>query len=842
MVLLVTHEQPDFDAIASLALARRLHPKGRIALPGGLRPEVAACVNLYRDRLDPLDVQQVARSRIEELVVVDTADRTRLGTLAERTANVRLWVYDHHPDPAPGDALPAGRGLVDDVGATVTLLVRELRRLDDPLPADLASLALLGLHEDTGGFSYGLTTAEDHDAAAWLMRRGGSPDLIRRFAGHVDSDEHRAFRARMLEEAHLEVVAGRPVAVAAFSWPDYLHGVSELAQELLGLHRADASLLAVRMEDRTLLFARAVGGAIDVAAALSDAAGGGGHPGAAFARSERALAPAVRSAMDAFARHARPPLRATDLMSRPVRSLDADTSVHDAGRELLRFGHNGMPVVEDGVLVGVVSRRDVERALEHGLGRSPVRGFMGTPPVTAPPDATLETLETLVAERGVGRLPIVDGTDLVGIVTRSDLLAARHPPVAPSPDPAERVRTRLPRQAERATAVLRDALPEGAALYLVGGSVRDALLGRPLADLDLALERAEAAPLARAVTQALGGTWTSHAAFGTAEVRLPGGLTVDLAAAREERYPRPGALPEVVASDVRRDLRRRDYTVNAMALRLAPEPAQLLDPFGGRRDLEQGVLRVLHPLSFTEDLTRVVRGARIAGRLGFAFEPDTEAQARQALDGEITVGPERLRNELERTVRDPRPSRALFELARLGALGRLYGLAHPRERLAALDALRDEGRDVPAAAYVLAMLAPLPPARRARVLERFHWPHRRADVLARLDRLLAGDPASETELRALGRAGRALLEVHGASFRARVRAFEARLGKRRLRGQDVIELGLPPGPEVGRVLDEVAEARLDSLVDGFEQELELARELVRRRRAADSEERRNDAT
>jgi tRNA nucleotidyltransferase (CCA-adding enzyme) len=205
----------------------------------------------------------------------------------------------------------------------------------------------------------------------------------------------------------------------------------------------------------------------------------------------------------------------------------------------------------------------------------------------------------------------------------------------------------------------------------------------------------------------------------------------------------------------------------------------------------------------------------LAGRLGFAFEDETDAQARRALEAGVTVGAERLRNELERTVRDPMPSRALAQLDRLGALEGLYGLAHPSAELEALDALHDEGRDVPGAAYVLAMLHPLSPAARQRVLERFHWPARRAEALGQLDRLLAGGRATESVLRSLGRAGRALLEVHGAPFRARVRAFEARLGERRLRGQDVIELGLPPGPDVGRVLDAVADARLDDEVNGF---------------------------
>ena len=852
MRIVVTHEQPDFDALASLALARRLHPDARVAVPDALPEEVRACLGLYWDRLDPMDAHEASKRPISELIVVDTADRTRLGPFSRHVDDVPLVVYDHHPAPPEAVALPTGRGLVDRVGATVTLLVRELRRRDDPLPPELASLALLGLHEDTGGFSYDLTTPEDHDAASWLLRRGGTLDLVRRFARGTHGEEHQAFRTRMLGEARLEEVAGRPVAVSAFEWPRYLADVSALANELLELQRADAALLAVRMGERTLLFARSAGDAFDVGAALREAAHGGGHPGAAFARTRTGLDAATQAALEALARHARPPLRARDLMSTPVRTVSPEATVHEASRLLLRYGHNGLPVVApeskaDGeeaaaAVVGVVSRRDLERALQHGLGRSRVAGFMGTPAVTATPETTLERLESLVAEHGVGRLPIVEEGRLLGIVTRSDLLAARHGPYAGEDDPAGRILERVEAQAASPLKVLKQALPEGARLYLVGGSVRDALLGASLTDLDLAVEGGRAAPLIDALAAATGRHHARHDAFGTASVRLPGGLGVDVATAREERYPEPGALPEVVHSDVRRDLARRDFTVNAMALRLAPGPARLLDPFGGLADLRRGVLRTLHPLSFTEDATRIVRGARLAGRLGFAFDAETGGQARRALgEGRAdAISAERLRSELEATLREPVPSRALAMLEDLGALSAIYGLAYPREVLAELDALRDAARPVPPAAYLLAMLAPLAGEEVDDVVERFHLPARRAAQAARIRALLAGAEPTDETLDALGREGRSVVEAHGQPHRERVRAFESLAGRRRLRGRDLLDLGLTPGPEVGRILDEVARARRQGRVDGFDDELALARRLVERAHGPD--ERRNDPT
>ncbi|MEX2503097.1 MAG: CBS domain-containing protein [Trueperaceae bacterium] len=843
MRLIVTHERPDFDALAGLALAARLHPGSRIALGDGLPPEVRDCLRLYRDRLDPLDAQTAAAGPVEELIVVDTADRTRLGPFAKVAARVPVVVYDHHPPVAAHDALPVGRGLVDAVGASVTLLVRELRRQRSDLSADLASLALLGLHQDTGGFAFDLTRAEDHEAAAWLLGRGGGLSLVRRFARHALGPEHHEFRTRMLQEVRHESVRGRSVAVAAFAWPRWLGDVAGLAGELLDLEGTDAALLAVRMEERTILIARADGGRIDVGAALRDAAGGGGHAGAGFARSDLPLDDAVTAVLAAFERHAVRPRTARDLMSRPVRTVAPEATVHDAAKLLLQHGHNGLPVVEDQRVVGVLSRRDLDRALQLGLGRSEVRGFMGAPAVVATPGASLDRLEALVARHGVGRLPVVDGEDrLIGIVTRSDLLAARHGTDVSDPAPTERIVRRMRAQADGVLTSLEAHLPQGSSLYLVGGTVRDALLGGPLADLDLAIEGADVHELADALARDLSGRASGHAAFGTATVALPGGLAVDLAGTREERYAGPGALPDVVPSDLRRDLARRDFTVNALALRWTPGPPQLLDPFAGLADLEARLLRVLHPLSFAEDATRIVRGVRLAARLGFTFEDATERQARSALDdGHVArVSPERLRHELDLALRETWPSRALALLDDLGVLERAYGLAHPAEVLRELDRLADAGREVSSDAYYTAMLTPLDADARRRATRRFHLPDRHAAAAARVRRLLDGAEPLDDLLEALGRPGRAVLEAHGDPHRQAVRSFESLAGRRRLRGRDLLELGLAPGPRVGRILDQVARARRERHVRDFDDELALARTLIHG--ASATKERNDDPT
>jgi tRNA nucleotidyltransferase (CCA-adding enzyme) len=355
--------------------------------------------------------------------------------------------------------------------------------------------------------------------------------------------------------------------------------------------------------------------------------------------------------------------------------------------------------------------------------------------------------------------------------------------------------------------VLRRAYPEldgiravtaGEAVYLVGGSVRDLLLGRPRSDLDLVVV-GDAGDLARR----LGGGErpVEHQRFATAKARLEG-HEIDIASARSESYARPGALPDVEpAGTIEADLRRRDFTINAMALPLSDEPA-LVDPHGGRADLEAGVLRVLHPASFVDDPTRALRAARYAARFDFA----PEAETRRLLDEADlrTVSDERRAAELARIAAEAEAPRAF---ALLGDWG--------------LVRLRTRGAEL---AERVAKLLSTPPWR--------DFAPRQASLLAAAvgrpggEAELAGTrPARPSEAAALA-AGRTEVEL------ALARALGAEWLDRYLRewrdvaleidGDELLAAGIPQGPAVGRGLEEALRRKLDGELSGREEELEAA--------------------
>ncbi|MEX2541365.1 MAG: CBS domain-containing protein [Trueperaceae bacterium] len=834
MKLVVTHEQPDFDALAGLALALLAHP-GAVAVIGGDMPDnVRAFLHLYRDKLDLQPADDIDPADVSELIVVDTNDYERLGRFRALADTVPVTLYDHHPRQP--DEITAAHGIQEQVGATATLLTRHLEASAIAIPAELASLALLGIHEDTGNLSFDLTTADDYRAAAHLMERGASLEMIREFQSDYADEGQRELLIAALESARHERIGGYDVAVAAFDHARYVRNAAGTCNRMLTEEGADAALLVVGMDGKTLVFARSLRG-IDVGSALSEALGGGGHQGAAFARSDDPPKVAAKRALAAMRSNVRAALTARDIMSAPVKSVSAETPIHEAQQLLSQFGHNGVPVLDvSGALVGIISRRDLDRALRHDLSRSKVSGFMTKDVITADPDATLMQLERLVEEHNVGRIPIVDpgrssAGEVVGIVTRSDLLAAHHPPREPAL--ALKVRDRLPSEAGRVLAKAVGMLAgqsRDAALYLVGGTVRDALLGRALTDLDLVVEQFPAERLVGRLQRELGGESSFHATFGTSSLRLPSGLTVDVAGAREEFYRHPGALPEVSPSSIRKDLARRDFTVNALAVRMSPEPLVLIDPFGGVADLERRTLRTLHPLSFVEDPTRLLRGARLAARLGFDLAVATRSQAKEGLRPEVLerLSNSRLRAELELTFAERRVTPAFRSLHELGAMEAAYGLLCEETLLLRLDELRST-TDIPDLSYLLALLLRNPLERAQAHVERFHWPRRLLNIRERLALAENGEYVSEEWIDEAEGAERTVLRVLSPTLETRLRTFDEVPRRRKVRGKDVLELGLPPGPEVGEILEFVARARQHGQVKSFEDELELARRRVEER-------------
>ena len=273
----------------------------------------------------------------------------------------------------------------------------------------------------------------------------------------------------------------------------------------------------------------------------------------------------------------RPAVIARDIMSTPVKTIAQYRTMEDAGRIMLRYGHTGMPVVDGDQMVGMISRRDADKAIVHELGHAPVKGFMTTEVVSISPDTPLSEVQKMVVEYDIGRLPVVDEGRLVGIVSRTDILRILHG--EDCPEDHELLYSFSEGGIENFKQLMQQRLPEGiysilrqageiaeeldSTVYCVGGYVRDLLLHVPNFDVDLVVE-GEGRELAIRLAMRLSGKVRIHDRFATATVILNDGTKIDVATARTEYYEFPAALPMVEKSSIREDMYRRDFTINTL--------------------------------------------------------------------------------------------------------------------------------------------------------------------------------------------------------------------------------------------------------------------------------------
>jgi tRNA nucleotidyltransferase (CCA-adding enzyme) len=380
--------------------------------------------------------------------------------------------------------------------------------------------------------------------------------------------------------------------------------------------------------------------------------------------------------------------------------------------------------------------------------------------------------------------------------------------------------------------------------FLVGGAVRDLLRGAASVDLDVAVE-GDARAIARALAQRLGGLAVEHERFGTATVEA-GDVAIDLATTRRETYARPGALPDVEPAPLADDLVRRDFTINAMAAGLSGEDlGRLHDPHGGRADLADGVVRVLHDRSFVDDPTRLLRAVRYEARLGFRMDAKTERLAREAAAAGAfaTVSGARIADELLDLLAEVEAPGAVARLRDLGLAKALHPALDPDPELVAAAALGSAETGADRTLAALAALAGADPERLVPWLDDLQLTRPQATRVVRaaqrapelvnalreelrpseLHSLLHGEPPEALALAlALGAPGEPVLRFVSELQHVRLA----------ITGDDLRAAGVPESPALGRALEETLRLRLDGEVEGREDELRAALELAAREGAA----------
>jgi len=683
--LVTTHLGADFDALGAAVGATLLFPGSRIVFPGSQEVAVRRFLEQERVELPEVRLRELRRARIEEAVVVDCSSLRRLGEVGELLvrAGCPVRVFDHHPESA--DPIPGAEVVSAPVAATCTVVTQQLKAAGITPDAMTAALLLLGIYEDTGGLTYVDTTPADLSAAAELLVQGGRLDWVRRHVLRPLEPEQLQLLNQLVEGGVEHRVGGIRVVVTVARPSEHVEEAAYVIHRYAEIFDLPVVLALLEVPPQLIVIARSAHPRVDAGRLLLPL-GGGGHATAAAARLRGRSA--VEVSQELLARlggMVGSAWTAASLATSTLHACPSSLTVREAKDRLVRLRINAMPVTEGGEFLGMVTRQVLDSALAQGMGRRSVTTVMrpGVPVVAG--DTPVEELQRLFME-GQSRFVVVAKNGGFGVVTRMDLFRRMYErqleaggvvdrrvggarPVVHNV--AQKLRVVLPeRLHEVLVEVGRIAEELGMAAFLVGGAVRDVLLHRSVEDVDVVVE-GNGIQLAEELVRRRGGRMHPHAPFLTAVVRLDGGVRLDVATARTEFYRSPASLPEVERSAVRQDLYRRDFTINAMAIELGPVRfGELLDYFGGRRDLERKLVRVLHSLSFLDDPTRAIRAVRFATRLGFEIAAETQQLIRVAVqEGVFTnLSGERLRDELADLLLEPRAAESLAELDRLGIL------------------------------------------------------------------------------------------------------------------------------------------------------------------------------
>jgi tRNA nucleotidyltransferase (CCA-adding enzyme) len=554
-------------------------------------------------------------------------------------------------------------------------------------------------------------------------------------------------------------------------------------------------------------------------------------------------------------------------MASPVRTVRPDISMDEAGRIMLRHFLDGLVVMLNEEIVGIVSQRDVDKARHHKLGHASVKGFMSHPVYTVSENSPLSEIQTLMVAHDIGRLPVLnDEGKLVGIVGRRELLLALY-------GEDENAELKAGRLVPKLTITGTEALLEridpqllllykdvGAVAaelnmvaYLVGGCVRDLILDRPNYDIDIVVE-GSARDLAKGLVKEFPNNYelvVEHARFNTATLYVynqnrsenDGAVRreVDIATARTEYYEYPAALPTVEPSSLEQDLFRRDFTINSLAMCLHPDRlGEIVDYFNGLADLNSGTVRILHPFSFIEDPTRIVRAARFAARFDFKLEARSRMQAERAINLGIfdNLGGIRLKAELRYILESHNRLKALDLLQELGGGLRFIDADIKYDKKVRLHIRRAEKVIAnypqlnPFVVYLGVLCYGLEESKLMEALRRLHLAEdecswiRDAQVILR--GLLELNPnAKRSELYEVlqGHNEHSLaiavsVAPMASNLRRSIRLYFEELKDVRsdFRGDDLIKLGIPAGPQVGQILQRLKNARLDRELNNYEEE------------------------
>ena len=865
--VITTHINADFDALASMIAANKLYPEAIMAFPGAQEKSLRNFFLHSTSYLfDFIKIKQVDFDRIKKLIIVDTRQKSRIGKFADIVdkKDVEIHLYDHHPDS--DEDICGDIEVIRKTGSTIAILVDIIKEKGITISPDEATIMCLGIHEDTGSFTFSSTTTEDYTAAAWLSEQGANHNVISDMLTRELTSEQVWLLNDLTQSAVTHVINGVEVVIAKVIREEYIGDFAVLVHKFMEMDNLDVVFALAQMEDRIYLVARSRIKDVN-AAEIAIALGGGGHSEAASATVKNKTLTQVERSLLALLRSRINPIKmAKDIMSSPVIHVSENDTVKEAADLMTKYNINVLMVMDEKrQLKGYITRQVGEKAVFFQLEEIKVKEYMNIEFSTTSPDTPLNEVQDLIITNKLRVLPVVEKERVIGVITRTDILHILvGNPLVPEFLHDSKSVSHFMRKRNMAT-LIKERLPKkiikllkdlghvadmlGYNAYLVGGPVRDLLLKRENLDVDIVIE-GDGIRFAHEFATLHKIRVRSHHKFRTAVLIFPDDFRVDVATARVEYYESPGALPVVETSSLKLDLYRRDFTINTLAIRLNKRHyGTLIDYFGGQRDIKEKVLRVLHNLSFVEDPTRVFRAVRFEQRFGFKIGRLTLALIKNAIKINCfkNLSGRRLYHELNLILKEQDPVKAI---ERMGELDLLQFIAPDLQITDRIKAVMDEIRKSIAWYHLLYIEGPFEPWKVYWHGLTFSLDEQALETLVKKMGMM--DRASQRMLaqrKDLDKLQENLIRFNGTNYdlytlldsydteillflmakvnhekiKRLISAYFTKLKgiKIQLTGKDLLEMGLTPGPSFSSIFDRLLAAKLNNMVKTREDEIDF---------------------
>lgn len=865
MNIITTHLNADFDALASMIAASKYYPDALLVFPGSQEKTVrdflsSSHLNVTFAKIKDIDLQD-----IERLIIVDIKSRERIGNfsgIVDRKG-VIIHIYDHHPFSE--EDIRGQKEVVETVGATATIFTEMIRKDKLEITPVEATLLMLGIYEETGSLIFPSTTVRDLNAAAYLLKKGANLNIVSGFISKELGPEEIRLLNELIQSSKDHVIQDIRIKIARASRETYIGDIAFMAHKIREIEDVDAIFLLVMMEDRVQVIARSHSPEVDVSEILS-IFGGGGHPQASSAVVRNmSLEETETELLAALKQKIRPTKTAGDIMTSPVMTIPWNHTVKTAEKSMTKYEVNVLPVLKQNIFYGLISREVVEKALFHGFGRSRVAEFCTTEVPTVTPSTSISVIESWMIEQNRRFMPVVENSTIVGAITRTDLLRALYESLLRKDRISKHERlTEKPSMGKNLSSALKSKFPPdifnllklsgevakslGFSAYLVGGSVRDLLRGESNLDIDIVVE-GDGIAFAQALGKKLNVKVKTHRRFGTAVV-ITDFLKFDVATSRTEYYESPAALPRVAMSSIKKDLYRRDFTINTLAIKLNPDHfGKLLDFFGGQRDIKDKTIRILHNLSFIEDPTRAFRAIRFSERFGFKISKHTMNLIKTAVRINLfnKLSGTRIYDELHLLFLETEPINAVKRLAALDLLKFIHpGLTVTKTLEETFESIQEtfawfkllffEEELNKSHLFLMALFDELTPRERLDALQRLYVPPNAQKEI------LDGIEESKITLSKLSNASQKdvyytlqplgiqtiLFTMAKAKDKEKKKAVSQYLTDLRkirpdLTGRDLQAMGYRPSPLFKKILASCLEARLEGKVKSREEEVDFVK-------------------